>query len=514
MKLFTYGLILVSFLFTTNACKNNLKKSNKPDTLIHIPTDASMITAFNTTKLLQKADFKNVMKMAFYKDAVKELRNIQPLAAEIMEDPYSSGIDLLRNGYMYQSFAGDNAEKTFRGFTFSLANKTAFMALLKKAGMTDIKTKDNFNYFGNGKAQVMAWNDESIIIGMSTGSNNALAEAAKFFGTTKENSMASNVKLKETFAQSFDIASWAYSDQLKDIAMSDPSMGMGLGMLGLQADDLNGNYMSNLMNFEKGKIASSGLFDVKDNLKKLVSPLFKEKIATDFSKYIPKDNLNMLMTTGLNLGGLKNTPYGPQVLGMLSYQLNEFGLSFDDIAEALSGDVMFAGYNAPDGMTSGVIMATSIGNAAKFDKLLNLATQMNMLAKDGDSYTVIDNQLNAMLGGTYGPATMTIKDGIAFFTAKDSFKKGIKAGGFAKDKLIDAKTYNNLAGKIIGMQFIPEDIQSMGIEMSDFENITMDMAGNKMNFNVNMADKNSNSLSALFKMLNKIYLEQSSGSRM
>lgn len=488
-----------------SACDQGMKiKAGQDAALAHIPSEVSSVTTVNVGRLLEKADFKAIQKMEFFKEAHSEVREENPALAEIMLDPYQSGIDLNKNAYSTINIDPNDPEQMFTSVTLNLSDAKLFEEMLANAGLTDVADKGTHKQIMEGNS-IIAWNDEIAVIGGGENGPMLWQGAAKHFSTTKEQSIVNNKDLQKALSGQHDITSWLSSDNFADNDMAK----MALSMLSIDPEALKDNAIHSYTDFENGIMKSASKYYLQKGLTKDFDLFFKDEVKTDFSPYIPNDNLVTAMTNALDVKGIKQVlKERPQYNSMVNFALKEQGLTLDDITGAFDGDLMLAviGDKAdPKG-----IFATRINDASLMGKLLTLAIDKGLLEDSGDgTYTIkgANRNFNSMAGNPDG--YLLLKDDMLFATGDQAILETLKNGGFAKSDRISKDKLSKLKGNIFsGFLDFTAMQQLMGEEfdlpLNDMEFTTDRKQGL---FEARFEDENTNSLKQLFELINKVYLE-------
>ena len=296
-----------------------------------------------------------------------------------LSDPYQSGLDLDANCYMLQEFYIANPQNAFVGIVSSLKDKAAFQKLVSSKGNFDIKSGDGFEYFQPNRNTIVSWNNSIAVMGMSQGFGGDLkAGVSKVYNTTKETSIANNADLKKCFSKNADMVSWFSSDGMAEGAKG--NMGMEMAMAGFSPDMLVGNYAHTYTNFENGEIVSTSEYEINEKLSQEFRHIFKDEVKTDFSKYLPAENLAFAFAAGLDIKGFKMILDNKGISGMADFQLKEFGLSMAGIAKTFEGDILVSGYRVEGSETPTMMVATKINDKDNFQKIICIEKEYNMIA--------------------------------------------------------------------------------------------------------------------------------------
>ncbi len=515
-KIFVLLCLPVLFLFV--ACKNDTVLPQN-DTLTSIPESASAVTAIKLQQLMDKADFDRVRKMAFYEDMLKDVEKENAVMAKALRDPKSSGIDFSKNAYITHHVSETNPNDQFATISFSIADVDAFEQLVAASDIGEASTLSNYKTIMDNKGGV-AWNTQQVILGAGNSSNTSEAIINSFFETTKENSIANNSDLKKCLANSDDIVSWVNTNALA----KNPEFKSLAGLLKIKPEDLLNNYMHASVNFDKGEINSASQLFLKKGLTRDLDLFFKDKVTTDFTPYIPSENLGMITSMALDIKGINQVlaerPFGKAPVNNF---LKQYGMTVDDLAKALDGDMAVAVYPTEEKEVPKALLAAKISDQSTLQQFIDLATEFEVLTKTADGvYAIGDTDFGMPYSNSYNKPSsnqnstlkMLTKDDMIFFSNDDTILATIKSGGFKKADRIDNDISDWLAGNIVS-SYVNFEFLS---DISDLEEIDMDDF--KMNFKrrdgkmtLRFKDKEINSLKNLFEMLNKAYLSEKNNTK-
>lgn len=490
------------------------------DTLNKIPADAVSVMSFNPQKLLDKADWESVKKMEFFQDALKEAKQDSDFAAQVMQNPQESGINLSSNVYVFSKVQGDDILNSVTGITMTLADKAKFEKMLKSGAKEGFEKKDGYTQLSNSEG-VIAWNDEMAFMGMTTNGKRASDEVVASVFAGKGENMSSNKELTKLLGGSHDMISWANFDQYAKMVPADVKM--QLAAFGIDEKDLIGNKANGYVDFNKGAIKSKGNYDLKPNLSKNLNIFFKESTSADFAKYVPGENLTSYMTFAMDIKGTKKFLEDNGMLGLANMGLMSAGITVDDLAASFGGDIMVATTLGADGKTPEMVFATDIKDKKVINKFLEMGRQMGGLKAEGDNlYSLpntkgmmeemvkefsreMDTDLNINLQTE--DSKMLVSDNMIVIGSNAATMAQIQKGGIAKSSRINNKVEKNVSDNIFGFYFNAEAIQNLSdvFKNINITNIEMNSDKKESNFNLNFSDKNENALKSIIKMINEAY---------
>lgn len=447
----------------------------------HIPSDATQVTVFRIPQLMKKVDFETLREMDFYKQMMSEAANQDPFIGKIMFNPAESGINMEQNAYFISDINPNNPNDMMNGMMMNVADPAKFAELVKSSPMSvGTKSGTNYQYSTQGDG-FMAWNDEIAFFGQVTGRDELTSQLDKIFNIGDGASVLSSDSFSKTGSSTDDVSFMVSTDALAENGQAR----MAAGLMGWAPDDLTGNYLNGNVNFEEKKMTIDLDILFKDIIATDLGMPFKSNISTDFSPYIPKDNLSGLFTFGLNPKGLVQILKEKNAAGLLNSQagLDQMGLSLDDLANALDGDMMLAiQRKGSEGKPAG-IFSMSIDEKA-FQNFVNKLTEGGLIAETGNGvYKFNDASMakdfDEALGGNgeFNNPTLTVKDGKLFITADPMIQKGIENGGLASGQRVDKGLYKEVTSGFLGGKGFPQQLEGIvpDVDKSNIESFVFSM---------------------------------------
>jgi uncharacterized protein DUF4836 len=504
-NIFSFLLLTVAIVFSS--CSDNQTSSDSM--LKSIPKDVSMLTAIDADAILEKADFDNVKEMAFYKELINETKRYNTTLGEILANPNLSGIDLSKNIYVSHILDNDNPEEVFVAIVASVKDKAALETLINSNADLKVSNHNDFDVAMKG-SQSVAWNNEKVVLGMTNSYSDPVTNLEKFFTTTSDNSIAGDSDLKKALSGNHDISSWMSSNALS----TSPSLKNALVMASIDPSAAKDNFIHGFVDFNEGAIESRSEMFFQSALMEDVNLLFKDKVTTDFSSYVPA-KANSVMTVSLDFEGVQQVLQKKGVLMMANFGLKEYGLTVEDIASTFGGDILL--YATPGSKDTPIgTFATSVINKEKLDKFLTLAVDYNFLEKTGDNLYDIKGT-GILTGSLSGPdAQLLVQDKMIVISGSNEQISKIASGGFSGSEQMDNAKIKGLKNNIFsGFTNLDELIKNSGGEKMNldlnFEDMNFSTDRKNGSFRLNFKDKNANSLKQLFESINAIYLADKKG---
>ncbi len=479
------------------------------DAIINIPSSSSSVTAFDLKTLMAKADFEEVQKMSFYKNIVNDAVQGNPSLAAVLNNPAESGIDLESKIYLTQEIDVLAPENSHNAVLISLKDKAAFKKLVTSSSDASVISGDGFEYISPDRSVSIGWNDNLAVIALAQGPGADLKMGLeKIYATTKESSVAGNSNLQKCFSKSADVVSWFNSEPLAEASKGE--MGMAMAMAGFSADMLKDNFMHSYFNFENGEIVSDSEYQINEKLAKEYRHIFKDEVDTDFSKYLPAENLAFALSMGLDTRGMKMILDSKGMSGMADFQLKEFGLSMDGLTKTFDGDVLISGYRVDGQKNPTMLLATKINDKEKFQELLNLGMEYRSLVDKGNG---IYEPLAAPGLEDFGDRPQLFFSGDMVFIGDGATTiSKIQSGEWGKSGLVSGNikkvVSDNIMGAFADFQTIAKLVNMPNLDVSAMKDGVIRMDRDDSSFNLQMTDKSTNSLKSIFKMLNDNYQNQ------
>ncbi|MGB0864005.1 MAG: DUF4836 family protein [Saprospiraceae bacterium] len=509
---FFLGLIITVTIF--QSCKKDGSSAmslsvEDEAALAFIPSTAASVNTVNMKSLMDKMDFEEVKNMEFYQNMMNEAKNDRPELVYLMQDPTQSGIDLSKNVYMFSDMENPK-EGGYMGTVFSINDATQFLEMLQKGkqnGELTIEEKSGLKVVQIGSNAAIAFNENTAIAVSGTfnvdnfqidsdnanEANNAADRAVKMFTEKPSNNIASNKDFNKNFTGNHDFFSFQSSSFVAD--MVDEDYEMYLNSFDITKEDLKDNYTVSYADFKDGKMEARQEFHLNPKVKELAGAIVKEDVNTNFSKFIPADNLIGVMTGGVNMKGI-NTLLEEQLGATMSadMMMNSVGISRDDIMKAIDGDIFVAGYgngakDAPD-----MLVGMKIADQKSMDKILEAAKATRMMSSIGDDTYEIK------IPFTSSNYKIVVKKDM-MFVGQGDIVSTVASGKFKK---ADAKDLNKGSfGMYADMASLKSMFPKLNIDEAGEFRASGDLDGSVSTMTFD--NKNQNSLKIFMKMVNEFY---------
>ena len=430
-------LFLLAGILLLGACG----KKKSPSHLKLVPQESIFVLGLNVKQLATKSirldellSEKNLREMG---SSEQEAKKTAATAKMVL----GSGVDFLNNAYLFinkkqhvgLAFALEN-EKSFEEF---LQNKEFWQENAPDKQAFEVKSEKGIKYVYK-KEVVLAWRDNVGLLYVTENSVNKVDEqsvvqeiSALFEQQDSKNLEKQNEQFREANQQGSDVFAWL---DLQSLNALSPQM----GVLGL-----NDMFFTFNTDFEKREILSKAQLSMSEEYAKIVEQVSKEGIQSNLAGNIGIEKPTLAISLALDLQGLKKVLEGRGLLSLFNLQLQSLNLTFDDIAQALNGDILLAAQslNMQNGLPE-LIISLGVNDEAAFDKLLTKVDEQKILVKKQNVYEA--------LGGS---GYVVLKDKAAYITPSKKLKDSILNGESKLDK-----DFNKATGKAMMAAYFGESL--------------------------------------------------------
>lgn len=396
LKLSIFSLLIL--FFTSCGKKNEAGKM--------IPDNASFVAQVNLQSLGNKLSWKDIQVTDIYKKIISD-SSMPDWRKKLLENPSASGIDFDGGFVFFTAF--HNGKKYFAA-EGKIKNENDFIQFNKNFATDATPSKDGDLTLLNLKENnVVGWNKDNFIYVMNPGNtdyhlnkwkggednqdNTPPADRSveftslckSLFSLKTDSSLAKNDKFSSLLKENGDIHIYQNND-----AIIKDSKGLGmLGMLKLDAF-LKGNVSTYTINFENGKIDVSQKLYVGNELTEIVKKNIGSNINMDMIKKIPSDNVIGLMAANFKPEGITEMIKLTGLDGMINSYTQSMGFNLDDFSKATNGDwlMVFSDLNISKDSNKinpefHYLFSSGIGDKADLNKLLAAAKKtVGQLGKD------------------------------------------------------------------------------------------------------------------------------------
>ena len=499
------------------------KKSNKEGR--YIPATAGVVMHIDGELLNSKLSWDEIKQNYIFKKMIADT-SVSSFAKSILENPENSGVNIKSDIIVFvvkDSLGGYSAVEG------AIKDEAKFKAMLVNAIKNGKETtKDGFTFFGDENSSV-AYNKEKFVVSYNTPqiammdklqtysiddtSNVSETNATRDMATITANilnlkedaSLANNEKFSGLMAEKGDAHFWFNAQYFVSTAALS-----GISAMANLTKLYDGAITTGTVNFENGKIN----FDVKSYGGKEITELYKKYNGSDFDKSmvknIPSQNLAGLFAFNFKPEGIKEFLKLLNMDGLANLGAGQVGFNLDEFVKANKGDILFAVTDIKKdsiaGEAASFIFAASINDKPSFNKIIDagkkygggLVVGSTEAAKYSynvnDKYFVFTN--NKTTTDTYLAGTAN-----SSFSFLDKITGG-PFGGYVNFQYI----LNSLKPKADADSL---DIAAYDASVKIWDNLLISGGNFKdggitQHWEVNMLDKNTNSLKQLNSYLGRM----------
>lgn len=502
---------IVAILLFSLGCQNEADKA-KDKALEAIPSNATVVTAFDLPTLMEKANFEAVKQMDFYQFFAEKAQEESDILATVFANPENSGIDLTKKAYLSIELNPDNPEEIYTGIIFNLVSPEDFEGFANSFRDAQVGKRSGYQIADLNESTSLAWNDRVGVIALGEGIYETEEVMNAFFSPNTETSLANDANLTALLEEQHDVTSWLTSNALA----KNKSAKLVLSLAKIDPEALNDNFVHGHLDFDQGKVDAQLNYFFQEKLIEDINLLFKENVKTDFSPYISGENLNIYLSAALDFNGLHTAlSKRPQVKMFADFALKSYGLSIQKLKDALDGDFVFATYTGNVNNRQEGLFALKLQDPSQFQAFLKLAEEKELVTQTGNGRYLLSPTLPKMLAsilpleiGSPFDNQLLIKDGIAFISGNTSRldaidNETIVTSDKAPINIVKMVNENPLA---LFVDF--NSLKRVGLPGTSALNL-LELSGDKKgaDFQLGMKNESINSLQAIFEILNEEFIK-------
>lgn len=337
------GLMAIALVLIVSC--NSADKS-----VIAVPKDAAIVLHINTSSLSSKLSWKEIQQTNWFKEVYADADD--SLAKKLLDNPGNSGINTETDMVFFVKRQGKNGYGVFEG---GLKDAAAFEAFNKKIKSGATSSKDGtLNIMKMDKEAIVAWNEARFIYVADAHLDNmerynesepkapltadSLINFAKgLFTLETANSLTSDDKFAALLKENGDMHLWVsaeklYGNMLRDVT----AMIQNFGKL------TEGNVSAMTLNFDNGKIDVKAKSYYNKELAKLYEKYKMKNMDADALARIPSENVTGVFAMNYPPEGLKEFLKLLGVDGVVNGFLGDVGYSIDEFVKANKGDLLVA----------------------------------------------------------------------------------------------------------------------------------------------------------------------------
>ncbi len=521
-------LVLAMAVLLITACGRNDQSSG-----LAVPKDAAIVVHLNTPSLSAKLSWQEIKQTNWFKEMYEKADD--SLAKKLMDDPANSGINTDMDLVYFMKRNGQNGYIAFEGL---LKDPAAFEAFTKKISDNASSSKSGdinivashhgvATWMGNrfvfladapfgrmGKyyappmsdSDSLGQNENAPPAGYPTDS--LVKFAKEIYELKGDNNLENDRKYASLLKEKGDVHFWMNAEPMYGDMLSGALSMMKFSTL------LQGNISTATVSFDNGKISASSRSYYNSELAKVYEKYRMKNLDADALSRIPSQNIVGVFTMNYPPEGLKEFLKVIGVDGFVNGFLGQNGYSMDEFVKANKGDVLFSvsdfevkPQTAPVPSEGGgpsnyerkepsmkVLFGVSINDKPAFDKLIGVA--------------------KGKLGDMQGPRiSYELNDKwFAAGTSEEQVKQFVHGGGPGNKQPFIARLTGHPAGFYLDIQKVLKPLEastgdsSSRVALNESLRFWEDVVatGGELkdgailgNFEVNLVDKNTNSLKQL-----------------
>ncbi len=533
---FLLAALIVAALFLAPSCG---KKSGNTGLLV--PEDAAVVVHVNSASLSSKLSWAEIRQSNWFKELARQEKD--SIAQQLLQDPTMTGIDDKADLVVFIKRQGKGSYAAVQG---SVKDAGTFEAFLKKIheGKAQIKTGDISSaiFEIHDETSVVSWDKKHFVVlhnadlpqgDMMMGRSNYDEERETGFSADSLSYFANGIltmKKKEKLDKDSRFATLVKDGKdihlwLNNGELYGPMMNPMLSMMGDIASLMKDNIAAVSFNFDNGKITLDSRQYYGAKLTSFFSKYNTKAVSTDVVARIPSQNVVGALAFNYPPEAIKEFLKITNLEGMVSMAIARTGYSVDEFVKANKGEVVLAVSDltmttktdtiSMEGMKKPyvhsatkpdmkIMFATSVNDKAAFEKLITLIWDQTKNSPVNASKIANKLENNWFAAGNS-------QDQVDQFLAGKSNNKSPfveKISGHPMGFYIDvqkilqvvvagAKDSTAIAAIDLSLKTW-QDVHAYGGEFKD--------KAFQFHAEINMVDKNTNSLKQLNTYLDNIYL--------
>ena len=501
---------------------------------IAVPKDASLAVHINTNSLTAKVTWQEIQQNEWFRKLYAD--ETDSLSKKLLENPASSGIDIKSDLVFFVKQEGQGGYMAFEGGVLDAAAFETFATKVNKGGKV-VKNGD-VNVLATSLKSLVAWTNNRFVYimdvpmpsvsGRLKSSNDGSNEpftfhtdslqkfAVDLFDLPGKNNLMSDERFASLLKETGDIHYWVNAEQYYN------SLGGFLSLLKLNVL-FEGNAYGATLNFDNGKITLKSRAYYNKELKDLMKKYAGGKVSAATINRIPSKNVIAVFALKYPPEGLKELIKLIGVDGFVNSFFSGVGYSTDEFVKANKGDILLSVTDfdiksqeltitdpdgnphtiKQDGMPDAkVLFATSINDKPAFDKLFGiLQTKVQELSPE------ITSKVHFQLNKEWFAASNSPQQVNAFLSGgNNQFSFTNRISGKAFGGYINVQQLLKSTAPSISDSSARAAIDA---SINMWQDIVMTGGGEEGDAflgeaEVNLVDKNTNSLKQLNKYLDTI----------
>ena len=514
----------------------------KKTATLFIPKDANIAVKLNAASLSSKLSWNDIKGSELYKTLETEAadNDLTPIQKSILDNPENLGIDLSSDLYFFYEVKGKYGYTVFQG---KLSDPKKFEANINELAKDKKVSKSGDINFAGDDENCLTWTQDRFMLVGTTPAPDAAYEykydtnenanplttdsllqyAKRIYSLSNSASISSNARFTSLLKETGDVHVFVNSSSFAP-------KNMGILEMTKASSLVKDNASGMAISFDNGKVTVNSKSWFGKEFTNFIKKYQPKNFDASMLKKIPSENVAALLAINYPPKGIKEFFKLMGMDGLLNMFTAKMGVSLDDFVNANKGDMLIAvtdfaikektttinmGDSVPytfnsTGPDANFIFATSVKDKAAFTKLINVVKGELSKEEDGQmamqkiKYAFTDNWF--VLGNQ-----QTSVDGFATTNTETTHPLAAQITGHPMGGFIDFQKI--AAGIPLTKTVSPEGVLKLNEKIisnlaNNWENLIFyggDMKDNatSAHFEINLKDKNTNSLKRMFHFLSK-----------
>ena len=516
---FKFSLLLsVSALLIFSSCS----KSNKEGR--YVPATAALVVHLNGQSLNSKLPWEEIKQSELFKQAYAD-SSVPVIVKSVMDNPENTGIDVKTDLLIFVVKDSSGGYVAVEGTVKDAAKFKQFNSNMNKTPAIESE-KDGIHFLTSDQ-MTASWKDEKFVMVMDAPGLNSMnkmnrysddsttavapeikkdlnAIATQIFALKEDKSLGKEEKFTDLMKSTGDIHFWVNIEAF-GLGSSDMPGMAALSMINFKKI-YEGSRATGTVNFDNGKINADFTSYSGKEMTDLVKKYSGDKINSDMLKRIPSKNVAGLFALNFKPEGIREYLKLLGLEGFANMGTAFLGFNLDDFIKANKGDIMLAvtdfvqdSSGRPD---LGVIFSASIADKPSFNKLIEAGKKLSKEKFNGENGPAISYNMN--------------ENYFAIGNKKQDVDKYIASANNSSLDFLDKITGNSSAAyvnfqSLLKAMSVDAQKDSLGYLIYDaslkmwdnfiFTGTGFSNGGSTSHMEINLLDKNTNSLKQLNKYL-------------
>ncbi len=511
-------ILSISAILFLSSCGSKTNKEGR-----YIPSNAAFVLHMNGQSLSTKLPWEEIKQSELFKQAYAD-SSVPVILKSVLDNPENTGIDVKTDILVFVIKDSSGRYAAVEGTIKDAAKFKQFSKNINKNPATESE-KDGIHFLSNDN-MTASWKEEKFVMVMDAPGLNDMNKmkglitdstittpaikrdlnsiASQIFSLKESNSLGKEEKFTDLMKTSGDVHFWVNIEAL-GLGSSDMPGMAALSMINLKKI-YEGSRLTGTVNFDNGKINADLTSYSGKEMTELVNKYSGDKINSDMLNRIPTKNVAALLALNFKPEGLREYLKLLGVDGFANMGTAFLGFNLDDFIKANKGDILIAVSDLVQDSSGrpdfSALFSASIGDKASFDKLLQAGKKLGNEKFIGGSGPSVFYNLNANY--------------FAIGNKKQEIDKYIATANNSNNELFE-KFSGSSSGAYINFQYILKSM-SVDAKRDSLENVMYDASvkmwddlifkgtgmkngGNSMHLEINLMDKNTNSLKQMNKYL-------------